>query len=152
MIVRPFSAKSHSSWLQSGIVIDYMDGIVEALVKCPEGHLALVKMVAWDNEQEVRVFVVFEMPREASSNAEEALGEDERRWPFSFPDWEKNTALGKYADKTVHLSESMVPDYFVVAERLDREFLFSGVLDEKEAWKQVDWQVHLERASANRQG
>jgi len=129
-----------------------MDGIVEALVECPEGHLALVKMVAWNHDQDVRVFVVFEMPREAFSNAEEALGDDERRWPFAFPDWEKNTALGKYADTTVQLAESMDPDYFVVAERLDREFLLSEALDEKESWKQADWRARLVRASANRQG
>jgi len=57
------------------VVLGYYDGPTEGIAECPEGHVAVIRMLDWDDQQDIRIFAVTEIPEE-SFDTLAALGLD----------------------------------------------------------------------------
>ena len=103
------------SWFSRMLVLGYYDGPTEGIAECREGHVAVLRMVDWDDRQDVRVFSVCELPSAPFNELERLVAETENpTWPVFLPRVPLSDA-GECAVQGL-LDKAQRPEYVVACE------------------------------------
>jgi hypothetical protein len=106
------TSRDTPSWFRRMIVTDYYDGPLEGIAECPEGHVALLRCLDWDDLQDVRVYGVVEFVDEDFAEIANLISASESpRWPLFVP----RGPLDACAEARVGriLRDSSAPDYVI---------------------------------------
>jgi hypothetical protein len=131
------------SWFSRVLVLDYYDGTKEGIVKCPEGHVAVVRLLDWDDQQDTRIFGVSEDRNESFDELATLLAESESpSWPVFLP----KSALPSGARRSVERLLSKAnrePDYIMACENPTETIFRSKAYPEGVDPYKHDWFVEI---------
>jgi hypothetical protein len=103
------------SWSRRMLVLDYYDGVKDAVVECAEGHIAILRMLDWDDLQDTRIFAVVEERTERFDTLATLVAESATpQWPVFVPTAELSEAAKRYVDHLL-ASTNRLPDYVIAA-------------------------------------